>query len=77
MYYVSCVGCSKDCKQQQPVLTLEDNCKNFSMVEKPQPKHSCWNCLNLNCDNVESKSCIKGQKLKFIYNINECLDWEG
>jgi len=39
-------------------------------------KHSCWNCLLLNMDKAESKSCLKGHKLKFIFNINECSDWD-
>ena len=44
---------------------------------KMEIKHSCWNCLLLNMDKVESKSCIKGHKLKFIFNVNECSDWNG
>jgi len=40
-------------------------------------KHSCWCCLLLNADKVESKFCIKGHKLKFIFNVNECSDWNS
>jgi len=40
-------------------------------------KHSCWNCLLLNMDKAEQKSCDKGHKLKFIFNVNECSDWDG
>jgi len=28
-----------------------------------QPKHSCWNCLFLNCDHAEYKSCKKATNL--------------
>jgi len=50
-----------------------------AILTKPKSilKHSCWLCLNLNCDKAELKSCNQGHKLKFIFNINECQDWNG
>jgi len=51
MYYGSCIGCSKDCKQQ-PVLTPEDNCKNFShsnITTKFNPCNSCIWKSNTKC----------------------------
>ena len=46
-------------------------------ITMTQLKHSCWNCLRLNADKAESKSCGKNHKLTFIYNVNECQDWDG
>ena len=46
-------------------------------MTNPQIKHSCWLCFNLDCDHVEYKTCIKVHKLKFIFNVNECSDWNG
>jgi len=46
-------------------------------MTNPQIKHSCWLCLFLNMDKAEHKSCDKNHKLKFIFNVNECPDWNG
>jgi hypothetical protein len=47
------------------------------VITQLQLKHSCWNCLHLNCDKIELKSCNEGHKLKSIFEINKCNDFKG